>query len=335
MLHYLETRSEIAQAQKKLEATLRRAFSQTAIKDIGYPGGRERNARVASDGRHWFWTGNSGETNTPRRLNWFGILGRRPGVPITVEVNVPYKGRNNQASGFFARDSTSGITYLLHSGRVGGGAAGVGKDKFLTWAKLRTQPLLDVMDSAGGERRGLLVMPIEGTAAPRAVARYIDLVSRFKVAARNGDLDTIKFKREERKLKDYFAEGRGRRMGRRRSTIDYISRHGDVVDALHLWRRSKPMRRRARIVKDVYIDMGMAVDNKLIEVFEVKPGSDRTAVYTALGQLSVHGRHKGCRRVIVLPHGEQLARDLSEALASLQIETVHFKFDGEEAKIVE
>ena len=46
MFFLLESRSEIAKANAKLEATFRREFRRRATKDIGYPGGRFRNARV-------------------------------------------------------------------------------------------------------------------------------------------------------------------------------------------------------------------------------------------------------------------------------------------------
>jgi len=138
MLQYVEDRNEIARSHKKMQATIRRSFSKTAMKDIGYPGGRERRAIVVTDGRCWFWTKDyrGSDVFTKRRLNWFGVLSERPGVSITVEINTTYKGRNDQAAGFFARDPRTGAVYFLHSGRLGGGAKGVGKNSFLTWAAL-------------------------------------------------------------------------------------------------------------------------------------------------------------------------------------------------------
>jgi hypothetical protein len=136
MLQYLEERDDVERAHRKLQATIKRIFSKTAIKDIGHPGGREGKALVATNGRYWFWTRDhrGSEVFTKRRLNWFGVLGERPGVSITVEVNTTYNGRNDNAAGFFARAPETGAIYFLHSGRVGGGAKGVGKNSFLTWA---------------------------------------------------------------------------------------------------------------------------------------------------------------------------------------------------------
>jgi hypothetical protein len=181
MLQYLETRDDITRAHQKLQATIRRTFSKTAVRDIGHPGGRERKAVVATDGRYWFWTKDhrGSEVVTKRRLNWFGVLSKSPGVSISVEINTVYTGRNDRAAGFFARDSETGLVYFLHSGRVGGGAKGVGKNGFLTWAALAKQPLVDVVDSTGNIRDGLIIMPIEGAASARSAIRYIDLVRGF------------------------------------------------------------------------------------------------------------------------------------------------------------
>jgi hypothetical protein len=259
MFVFLESRREIAKAHAALEATLRREFPQRATKDIGYPGGRVRGARVYTDGRYWFYSqDHSGrQISNPRSLNWFGLLSERPGVGITVEINTTYEGRNDQTAGFFARDTKSGIIYLLHSGRVGGGTKGVGMNAFRAWSG---ETLIQVADSSGGSRDGLLVMPVEGVAATRSAIRYVDIVTRFKKAVRTGEIGTPAFKRKQKQFEDFYAEGRGRRRGSRSSEIDYVSRHGEVVDALREWRELNPMPKGARFVKNV---LGACPSNRI------------------------------------------------------------------------
>jgi hypothetical protein len=229
MFVFLESRKEIAKAHVKLEATFRREFPRRAHKDIGYPGGRVRDAWVHTDGHYWFWSRDrrGRQISNPRRLNWFGLFSERPGAGITVEINTAYEGRNDQTAGFFARDTNSGIVYLLHSGRVGGGTKGVGMNAFRAWSG---ESLIEVADSSGGSRDGLLVMPVEGVAASRSAIRYLDLVTRFKKAVRAGKIGTLAFQRKQKEFEDFYAEGRGRRKGRRSSEIDYVSRHGEVVE---------------------------------------------------------------------------------------------------------
>jgi hypothetical protein len=67
----------------------------------------------------------------PRFWNAFGTELKETGSQsIVVEVNPPLRRLDGRASGLFAKNS-AGFTYLLHRGRVGGGAKGVGKNAFL------------------------------------------------------------------------------------------------------------------------------------------------------------------------------------------------------------
>jgi hypothetical protein len=326
MFVQLQSRKEIAEAQHTLETTIRRAFSRSVVKHIGHPGGWEDNAKLATDGHYWFWSKNyrGREVANRRRLNWFGTVGKSTGVSITVEINTSYVGPNDQVAGFFARNEATGAVYLVHSGRVGGGKKGVGKDAFRAWLG---EPLVEALDSLGRCRDGLLVMPIEAAGATRSLVHYIDQVSRFKRAVRDGEVQTADFQQKQRSYREFYSEGRGRRRGRRSGQIDYLSRHGDIVDALHNWRRARAVPRGARLVKNVLIDMGVEIGDKLVEVFEVKSDATRSSFYSAFGQLMVHGIARGCHKVMVLPHGEELSSDLRNALRLRGVELLRFKLD--------
>lgn len=334
MFSFLESRREIAIAQSKLEKTLKRDFLGRAIKDIGYPGGRQRDAEVLTDGRYWFWSkDHRGQTvQNPRRLNWFGRYSENTGTSISVEINVAYEGRNDRSAGFFGRDNETGIVYLLHSGRVGGGKKGVGKNAFCAWSG---ESLVEVFDSTGASRQGLIVMPVEGTGASKSAVRYVAMVDKFKRSVRNGEINTPAFRAKQKKFEDFYAEGRGRRKGKRASAIDYLSRHGEIVDAIQVWRESTLMPKGGRFVKNVLIDMGVAVGESLVEVFEVKTSTERQCIYTALGQLMIHGTSNNCRRVMILPGKERLADDLAGALTRLGVELIRFSLSESEITILE
>ncbi|MGZ3732447.1 MAG: hypothetical protein ACXU9U_01730 [Parachlamydiaceae bacterium] len=333
MFSLIESKEEIAKAQRKLEAAIRRDFKMKVVKNIGYPGGTTFGAEVVTDGNYWYWSSDhkGKDVPNPRRLNWFGLFRGDTDLQISVEINTAYEGRNDQLAGFFARDNDTGSIYLLHSGRVGGGTKGIGKTTFLAWSNQRP---INVVDSSGGIREGLLVMPIEGVAASRPAVRYIETIASFKQAVRADDLASPEFQHKKKELDDFFAESRGRRKGQRSGEIDYLSRHGEVVDALYIWRSSSELPKSGRLVKNLLIDMGVAVDSELVEVFEVKTSSVRSDVYTAIGQLMVHGTSDQCRRIIVLPQKEPLASDLKDALQRLNIELLKFKLDEKGATIV-
>lgn len=334
MFIYLETREEVQRAQRALAQTVRRALPSTVKRGIGFPGGNVDEAVVNTDGRYWYRTANSdADAPNPRRLNWFGLYHAddKYFLSISVEINTAYEGRNDAVAGFFGRDSKTGAVYLFHSGRVGGGTKGVSKTAFLAWSSRRPDV---VVDSSGEPRFGVLVMPVEGRGAARALIRYIDAVAQFKVAVRAGGLETSEYARNREDLESFYAEARGRRKGRRSDVIDYLSRHGDVVDALHSWRKAQPLEPGARIVKNVLIDLGIRRDGNLSEVFEVKTSAGRGEVYSAVGQLMIHGAAPTCRRVLVLPNDERLADDLKRALNRLGIEILTFRLDENHAAIL-
>jgi hypothetical protein len=335
MFLLLESKNEIAAAQQKLKATIRRELKRKAIKNIGYPGGTTFDAEVLTDGRYWFWSHDhrAMDAPNPRRLNWFGLFWADSDLQIAVEVNTPYKGRNDGVGGYFGRDADTGAIYLFHSGGVRGGRKGVGKDAFLAWTD---KVPMEAVDSSGEPRNGILVMPIEGKAATRSAVRYIDEIARFKQAVRQGLPDKAGFKRKQKEYRDFYSEPRGRRKGKRSAQIDYISRHGDIVDGVEGWRKSQPLKNGARIVKNVFMDLGLVIgkDRKLVEVYEVKPSTARGEIYHAIGQLMVHGTAEQCQRTIVLPEKEPIASDLTHALKRLGIRQLKFKLDELKATII-
>lgn len=332
MFVLIENKSDVAIAQRKLESTFRHDFARKTVKNIGYPGATTFDVKVLTDGTYWFWSADRKEDGlaNPRRLNWFGLFSEDKDLQISVEVNTAYEGRNDRVAGFFARDSDTGNIYLMHSGRVGGGAKGVSKTALLAWSN---QPLVDVIDASGGVREGVLVMPVEGPAASRSAIRYIDTIARFKQAVRDGEINSPEFKRKKAQYEDFYAEARGRRKGRRSGTFDYISRHGDVVDALATWRKDRKMPKNSRLVKNVLIDMGVSVGKSLVEVFEVKTSTSRSDVYSAIGQVLVHGKDDQCRRFVVLPKKERISDDLANALQRLEIELLRFEINEKTANV--
>jgi hypothetical protein len=324
MFTIIEDRADIRIAQRELEATIGREFIETATRDIGWQGGRQPQANVRTDGTYWFWSSDhkDGVAN-PRRLNWFGRIGEGPGVAIAVEVNTPYAGRNDSVAGFFARNTANGRTYLFHSGRVGGGAEGVKKDALVAWADLELQP---VYASDGSHKEGILVMPVTGRGSVRPAIAYVQAIIDFKAAVRSGDTQTPNAKEKERKLREYFDEFFGRKMGKAVAReIDYVSRHGEVVKALREWRKYKGLADSQRVVKTALIDLGVASGSSLVEVYEVKTSASRGDVYTGIGQLTVHAQSLNCLRTLVLPADEPLAQDLADALARTDIQLQRYR----------
>ena len=333
MLSLLESRKEIAAAQRALKATMRREFPKTETRNITFRGGLFRDAKVFTNGSCWYHAGDHAgkDGKNPRFLNEFGSLGLGS-LQITVEINVLHEGRSGRVAGFFARETATGAICLMHSGRVGGGYPGVGGETFRAWLEKRP---CEVFDASGEVHFGFIVMSIDGLGATISLVRYVNDIARFKRAVRDGEIDPEdpSFQQKVQGLNDFYSEPRGRRTGRRSGRFDFVSRHGDVVDALKSWRMHQRMRAGHRIAKNLFIDMGVAnVNEELVEIYEVKTSASRSDVYSAIGQLMVHGP-QSCRMVIVLPHDERLVDDLRDALQRHRIRLLRFKLDRKGAVI--
>ncbi len=88
------------------------------------------------------------------------------------------------------------------------------------------------------------------------------------------------------------------------------------------------------MVKNVFIDLGVSDRaNNLVEVCEIKTSSERSDVYTAIGQLMVHGSNK-CKKFLLLPKGWGLPTDLADALRRNRIELLRFRLNNRGAKIL-
>lgn len=323
MFSLLENKDDVKKAQSRLEKTIKKSFKTMRNMKIGFPAGNIPNAKIRTDGTHWFWsTDHRVKGSIARRLNWFGLMKEHGHLHISVEVNTPYLGADSRIAGFFARDNDTGNVYLMHSGKVGGGKKGVGKKAFLAWSE---QELFVVMDSLGRKRLGVIVMPVEGHYVISPLKRYIDTTAAFKEAVRKGEVSTAILSSKLSYLEDYFAEATGRRKGKRSAEIDYVSRHGEVVDALKDWWLKIDQRKNLRMVKSILIDLGVQRRGKLTEVFEVKTKVTRSDIYTAIGQLEVHCEGNACQKYMVIPESDVLIEGIDETLKRLKIRLIRYR----------
>jgi hypothetical protein len=198
MLVLLEGKVEIREAQTALKRTLAQDLNRKATTTIGFPGDNIPDATVIHDGHHWFWSDVHKEGPNPRFLNWFGIFDQDRAQQITVEVNVPLWGRNDNVAGSFARDTETGIVYLTHSGRVGGGKAGVSKLAFLASANPALQ---DVYTASGDFQRAVVVLtPVNGPKIANYAIKYVTSVAKFKKDVRANNIDFRELQTNEKLL---------------------------------------------------------------------------------------------------------------------------------------
>lgn len=79
------------------------------------------------------------------------------------------------------------------------------------------------------------------------------------------------------------------------------------------------------IVKNAYLDLGIAVSNKLTEIFKVKTSTARQVLYTAIGQILVHDAAGTAKCFLVTPNDGSIPHDVDQALKRFQIKALRFE----------
>jgi hypothetical protein len=167
------------------EALLRAQLSERAElvkgRELGFQGG-SITADVLWHTALGIWASidgpvNWGPNDVPRFWNAFGTQNAHDsvGLSIVCEVNVSYEGANPRVGGLFAKGHDD-HTYLLHTGKIGGGRAGVGQTLFWeNWPYRKTSVARgrSVVDCA-------IVAEIDSPQAAFEIARFVIEVQRIK-----------------------------------------------------------------------------------------------------------------------------------------------------------
>lgn len=311
-------------AQKLVEQSVRGSLPSRGRRNIGFPSGnRDEVIYSRGTGKLWCAFGSGEDAAIPRTWNAFGVYddARRTQM-ITVEINIPTTSNSAAVAGFFARDPATGAVYLMHDGGVGGGKAGVGQAAFLAWSRSK---LLEVERAGRGPRDGVLIARVDSRDIVSRLWRYVKLVRAFKDAVKAGLLETEAMRRQLAEWEEYRREGSGRRKGRRRAEIDYVSYHGDVVDLLKL-DRERSLDKGDRILNSPLVDLYVRSGQTMTELYEVKTSLGRQSIYTGIGQLLAHSRkgEPSVRKILVLPEGE-FPDGLEDCVTSLGIVVRRFR----------
>lgn len=325
MLELIEETSQKAAAQQSLEALIKSTWRSSERRSVVWrPSSRE--LPIAHDGRFWFATVEiDDDATTPRYWNSFGIYqSGQSGLVITVEINIPTTTNSGRVSGFFARDTDTGEIYLMHDGGVGGGRKGIGREAFLEWSGARP---VEVATSAGGPRYGLLVAPLNKHFGRRLVY-FLETVRDFKAAVAAGEVNEETVDKIAPSFRDFYPEFSGTKRGKRKAEFEYRSRHGEVVKRVEEWRRANLGGQRL-IMKNTFVDLAVFSGERLEEIYEVKTGMDRQALYTAIGQLLVHEGERNAKvRYLVVPDEGEVPDDLAGALDRLRIEVKRYRINS-------
>lgn len=324
MLRLLEEISEKKAAQKKLKKLLHDDLATRTKRTIGWPGGSAMGF-VNHDNTTWTRSYEITQGTTPRYWNAFGIYSESGSLNVGVEINIPTETNTRKVAGFFAADE-SGTIYLMHSGGIGGGKKGVGKSAFLAWSHSRLER---TVDRTGNYRDGLIIAPLVTGTAGADVARFVKRVADFREVIK--DAGAVQGLRDtEGSYDTYFQEFSGKKRGKRIRDFEYMSWHGQIVDALYAW-RSTTQQSGDVIANDAFRDLYVKRGDHICELYEVKTSVDRQSIYTALGQLTVHGGQNSIG-TLVIPRGK-LPADIVEALQRQGVRVLRFSIEGRKVQL--
>jgi hypothetical protein len=326
VLLLIEDLSKKAELQTLLEENVSQNLANQGRRNIGFPSGnRDEIIYANGEGTLWAAFGDVDDAAIPRTWNVFGVFDpRQHSQFITVEINIPTKSNSARVAGFFARDPQTNRTYLMHDGSVGGGKPGVGRSAFLAWSKAE---MIEALAADGTTRSGIIVGNVDSDDLTSRLWKFVDLVRGFKLAVASGELDSAEFRRAIAEWEAYKKEASGRRQGQRKSSIDYFSYHGDVVQCLYDECVAKAQSG-DEVLNSPLIDLYVRRDEAMTAIYEVKTSLDRQVIYTAIGQLLCHssGANRAVNKTLVVPVGA-LAADLEQCLEDYAIVVRRFEVE--------
>jgi len=143
---------------------------------------------------HGFWVVLDDRSIDTQTWHVFGLINDRLDTPDSTlehvcQINFSYEGDVGRVGGLFAQDQRGNI-YITHSGGVGGGRAGIGKNAFLDFLAERTHDLVPVeVDVARAPPTQRLVLcDLDDPLLPQKIARFVRLVADFKATVRGQPL---------------------------------------------------------------------------------------------------------------------------------------------------
>lgn len=322
-LRIISEQGELRAAQKQLVRDLSSQLPSLGRQWVTFrPTSAELTLHGLGAGRLYFGTRIIREQT--KFWNAFGIFDpKRPKQEITVEINLALDGA--RTAGFLALDGT-GRRFLMHSGGIGGGKAGVSQAAFIAWLN---PELVAVEDEDGIIRHGIRIGELETSALAARIESFVLHVRAFKNAVANGLLDDPDFQARSKEWSDYLREFSGRKTGTVNAHLDYVSYHGDIVHALKHWLNSRA-EPGDTVTNSRLIDLLVHADGKLKRIFEIKTSLSRQSLYAGIGQLLVHGCEPAVERRLVLPSDGKLPSDIEAALKPAGIGLVRYQINADD-----
>ena len=313
-------RDEIARAIETVRLNLLRSANTFRRKVGWHGGGGDFSVHWNEAGQFWFLIDSKREES--RYWCCFGLSdpSKHDNLTIIGEINPTKEGINRRNAGLFVRDSIGEI-YLAHSGKIGGGRKGIGKEGFLS--AFRGSNLVNTFWPDGQTSEAIVLGPIQSERLPAYVGHFIREIERYKDEAIRGETIVT----QPLNVLGFTPEFSGQRKSYRLEVeISARCDHGVVIAAL----ADLLANARADVANDRTRDlMILSSEGKVTHLFEVKTDINTSSLYSAVGQLMLHSvlTANTPRLILVLP--DQPIPSFLKALKALGIHVVRYEwFNG-------
>lgn len=329
----VEDPRRLARFSRQLTAKIRSQLPVRRKKTVGYPSGRaEVFVNFASEhGEDVLWWSSELSPNGEAYVN---LIGR--GNPdssayllIDLQFNVPVKKFGRSHGGAFVEHIETGAVILSHRGIVTRGKSRVKRDALF----LETTEELSLVATSSGATRLFLVASLDSKRLIDDISSFSSEIRRsaavvMEDGSRVGQRSLKEASQIDQKLVEYFDEFSGKRRLPSREEVVVEVRHGAVVRELML-----QFQKSGEAMKSQQVDFAMK-SRRHIMLFEVKTSIRPGDLYTAIGQLSLHGvaaseqfPRSEVRKVMVIPSGpsEVTCRRIE---SSLGIEILTYEWVG-------
>lgn len=242
-------------------------------------------------------------------------------VNITAEINMVHEGCNRRIAGGFVHDNDNNV-YLIHSGRVGGGRKGVGKEAF--WNFYHGDQNVTVRWPDRIETEVICIGKIGDKNLPRQISHFVKEVDRFKKAVVSKKNQEVS---EPLNGPTFDPEFSGKRKGYKpEGPIESKCYHGQIVSALNNELESLGFQTANDRSRDLYV---YNKKKHMDILFEVKTDLSSSSIYSSIGQLMYHGASQESipRRVLVVPGAP--SKITRKILRKLKIRIIEFSWQEE------
>jgi len=173
----LTDRDEIRQAFDITVSNLKDGAFAVNRKVGWHGGGGEFDIYWRSKEQFWFFVDPDREVT--RYWCCFGTSDPANADNLTIvgEINPTKEGINRRNAGMFLVDQ-EGLTYLAHSGKVGGGRKGIGKSSFM--AAYQGRNIAEVKWPDGITTTAIVVANIKDENLPERISDFVRAIQQFK-----------------------------------------------------------------------------------------------------------------------------------------------------------